>query len=82
MISKPNSVTSQHVHILDGKKPADGWYLNHSPEHYPCKQMDITKMAGKRIANTVEFSPHHCNIPVNSSANAALDATASFTHAL
>jgi hypothetical protein len=60
----------------------DGWYLNRAPDHYRCYRTYVTKTAAERISDTVDFFPHHCDMPTTSSADAARDAATALTHAL
>jgi hypothetical protein len=57
-------------------------YLGRAPEHYRCYRVYITKTATERVADTVEFFPHHATMPKTSTADAARDAAAALTHAL
>jgi hypothetical protein len=60
----------------------DGWYIGHAPEHYRCYQVYVTKTAGTRISDTVEFFPRATSMPRTSSADAATFAAQALVEAL
>jgi hypothetical protein len=60
----------------------DGWYIGHVPKHYCCHRVYVSKTASKRIADTVEFFPYHCEMLKTSSADAACHAAIALTQAL
>jgi len=61
---------------------ADGWYIGHSPEHYRCYRVYVSKTASERTGNVVVFFPAHVKMPATSSADAAVIAAKELTHAL
>jgi hypothetical protein len=60
----------------------DGWCIGCAPKHYRYHRVYISKIASKRIADTVEFFPYHCEMLKTSSADAARHAAIALTHAL
>ena len=40
-----------------------GWYIGPATEYYSCKQVYVNTTIVERVGDTVEFFPHHTNIP-------------------
>ena len=41
----------------------DGWYIGYAPFNYRCFWVYSKKTSHSRITDTVDFSPHHCDMP-------------------
>jgi hypothetical protein len=60
----------------------DGWYVGPAQQHYRCFTVHITSTNSERIGDTVDFFPIETNIPLQSSADAAMQAAKDLVHAL
>ena len=60
----------------------DGWYIGYSPFNYRCFWVYANKTLHSRIADTVEFFPHHCDMPFLSSEDNAVSSIKELTHAI
>ena len=60
----------------------DSWYLGPAPDHYRCHRVYIPRTRAKRIAKTVDFSPHDCPVPSSISTSAATAAARALAEVL